>query len=99
MAQNGLGMLENPLLAYKYMRAAAESGLSVAQHGLGFMFMEGECADKDPKRAVAWFTKAAEQGLAGSQTTLAMMYEEGRGVERDMDEARKWYHLAGFDEK
>jgi len=99
MAQNGLGMTENPLLAYKYMRAAAESGLGVAQHGLGFMFMEGECAEKNPKRAVEWFTKAAEQGLAGSQTTLAMMYEEGRGVDKDLDEARRWYHLAGFDEK
>ncbi len=99
MAQNGLGMMENPLLAYKCMRAAAESGLGIAQHGLGFMFMEGECTDKNPKRAVEWFKKAAEQGLAGSQTTLAMMYEEGRGVEKDLDEARKWYHLAGFDEK
>ncbi|MGB5834302.1 MAG: tetratricopeptide repeat protein [Thiohalocapsa sp.] len=99
MAQNGLGMIDNPLLAYQYMRAAAESGLSMAQHGLGFMYMEGECTDKDPQRAVEWFKKAAEQGLAGSQTTLAMMYEEGRGVEKNMEEARKWYQLAGFDEK
>jgi TPR repeat protein len=39
MAQNGLGMLENPLQAFKYMRAAAEAGLGVAQHGLGFMYL------------------------------------------------------------
>ncbi len=99
MAQNGLGMVENPLQAYKHMRAAAEAGLGVAQHGLGFMYMEGECVDKDPNKAVDWFKKAAAQGLAGSQTTLAMMYEEGRGVEKDPEEARRWYHLAGFDEK
>lgn len=99
MAQNGLGMLENPLQAFKNMRAAAEAGLGVAQHGLGFMYMEGECVDQDPIKAVAWFKKAAEQGLAGSQTTLAMMYEEGRGVEKDPEEARRWYHLAGFHEK
>ena len=99
MAQNGLGMVPNPLLAWSYMKAAAEAGLGLAQHGLGFMYMEGECTDQNPQKAVHWFRQAAEQGLAGSQTTLAMMYEEGRGVERDLDEARRWYRLAGFDDK
>lgn len=99
MAQNGLGMVENPMQAYKHMRAAAEAGLGVAQHGLGFMYMEGECVEKDAAKAVVWFTKAAEQGLAGSQTTLAMLYEEGRGVDKDPELARHWYHRAGFIEK
>jgi TPR repeat protein len=97
MAQNGLGMHENHLLAYKYMKSAAEAGLALAQHGLGFMYMEGECTARDGAKAVEWFRKAAEQGLVGSQTTLGMLYEEGRGVEKDMDEARKWYRLAGFE--
>lgn len=99
MAQNGLGMMPNPLQAFSYMKAAAKAGLGVAQHGLGFMYMQGECTDKNPHRAVQWFTKAAEQGLAGSQTTLAMMYEQGQGVEKNPEQARKWYRLAGFDEK
>jgi TPR repeat protein len=99
MAQNGLGMLPNPLLAYKYMKASAEQGLSLAQHGLAFMYMEGECADKNPQKAIEWFKRAAEQGLTGSMTTLGMMYEQGHGVPQDMDEARKWYRAAGFDDK
>ncbi|MBK1720971.1 tetratricopeptide repeat protein [Thiocystis violacea] len=99
MAQNGLGMLPNPLLAYTYMKNAAEAGLGLAQHGLAFMYMEGECIDKNPQKAIAWFKKAAEQGLVGSLTTLAMMYEEGHGVEKDPDEARRLYRLAGFDER
>ena len=64
MAQNGLGMVENPELALRYMRAAAEAGLGLAQHGLGFMYLEGECADKDPAEAVKWFRKAAQAGTA-----------------------------------
>jgi len=95
MAQNGLGMHENHPLAFKYMKAAAEAGLGIAQHGLGFMYLEGECTVKDPAKAVYWLTKAAEQGLAGSQTTLAMLYEEGRGVEKDPEMAAKWYRMAG----
>jgi len=75
MMQNGLGMTENEMQAFKYMREAAQSGHALAQHGLGFMYLEGECVDKNPSKAVEWFTKAAEQGLVGSQTTLAMMYQ------------------------
>jgi uncharacterized protein len=99
MAQNGLGMLPNPLLAYTSMKRAAEAGLALAQHGLAFMYMEGECTDKNPEKAVHWFKKAAEQGLIGSLTTLAMMYEQGHGVEKDLDEANRLYRLAGFDER
>lgn len=78
MAQNGLGMLENPLLAFKYMKAAAEAGLDLAQHGLAFMYMEGECTTKDPGKAVDWFEKAAAQGLEGSRAMLEMLREEGQ---------------------
>ncbi len=99
MAQNGLGMLPNPLLAYTYMKRAAEQGMGLAQHGLAFMYMEGECTDKNPEKAIDWFKRAADQGLTGSMTTLGMMYEQGNGVPKDMDEARKWYRAAGFDDK
>lgn len=99
MAQNGLGMLSNPLMAYSYMKNAARAGFGLAQHGLAFMYMEGECTDKNPAKAVEWFKKAAEQGLVGSLTTLAMMYEEGRGVEKDPEEAKRLYKLAGFEDR
>lgn len=99
MAQNGLGMLPNPLLAYSYMKAAAVAGLGVAQHGLAFMYMQGECTEKNPSKAVDWFKKAAAQGLIGSLTTLALMYEEGQGVAQDLEEANRLYRLAGFDER
>jgi hypothetical protein len=63
----------------------------MAQHGLGFMYMHGECVDKDEAEAVKWFTRAAEQGLAGSAMTLGLMYEQGQGVEKDTAKAQEWY--------
>ena len=78
------------------MTAAAEQGHAVAQHGLGFMYMEGECVEKNPEEAIKWFLKAAEQGMVGSMTTIAMMYEEGRGVEKNPELAKEWYAKAGF---
>jgi TPR repeat protein len=47
MCQNGLGMAPNPLMAYKWMRAAAEQGYPMAEHGLGFMCLYGECTEKN----------------------------------------------------
>jgi TPR repeat protein len=78
------------------MSRAAKEGHAVAQHGIGFMYMEGDGVDKDMEAAVKWFTLAAEQGLAGSQTTLAMLYEEGNGVEKDPVKAKEWFAKAGF---
>jgi TPR repeat protein len=98
MAQNGLGMVENELMAFKYMRSAAESGLPTAQHGLGFMFLQGECVEQNSEKAIEWFRKAADQGMTGSLVTLGMMYKDGNGVEQDLELAKKYYREAGFDD-
>ena len=98
MAQNGLGMVENPSMALRYMQAAAESGMGLAQHGLGFMYMQGECVEQDGQKALEWFTRAAEQGLQGAMTTIGMMYREGDVLERDEEKAREWFRKAGFDD-
>jgi TPR repeat protein len=79
------------------MRAAAEQGFALAQHGLGFMYFQGECTKADPAEAAKWFRLAAEQGLAGSQATLATMYEKGVGVARDAAEAARWRARAEKD--
>ncbi len=96
MAQNGLGQVVNKKAAERWMRTAAEQGFDLAQHGFGFMYMEGECVEQDDAQAVHWFRLAAEQGLIGAQTTLAQLYEQGRGVEKDLEEAKRWYAKAGF---
>ena len=46
MFQNGLGVAVNEVKALEYMTAAAEQGHRVAQHGLGFMYMDCECAEQ-----------------------------------------------------
>ena len=59
MLQNGLGCLANEDKAFRYMKSAAESGLPLAMHALGFMYFEGECTDKNPKLCIEWFERAA----------------------------------------
>lgn len=97
MAQNGLGMVVNEKVAYENMKAAADQGHALAMHGLGFMYLEGECVEKNPQEAANWFHKASEAGMQGSMTTLAMMYRDGNGVEKNKAEADRLFELAGFD--
>jgi TPR repeat protein len=78
------------------MQAAAKQNFDLAQHGLGFMYMQGECVPQDDEQAVYWFRLAAEQGLAGAQLALGDMYKQGRGVAQDLEEAKRWYAKAGF---
>jgi TPR repeat protein len=96
ISQNGLGMVANKEKALAWMQSAAEQGFDLAQHGLGFMYMEGECVEQDYAQAIHWFKLASEQGLAGAQATLGNMYQEGLGVEPDLDEAKRWFAKAGF---
>ena len=97
MCQNGLGMVPNPQQAYRWMRAAADAGHGLSQHGLGIMYLYGECVDKDEVEAARWFESAAAKGLLGSKTTLAMMYQEGLGVAQDPARARALYREAGME--
>ena len=70
--------------------------MALAQHGLGFMYLQGEAAPQDSEQALQWLGKAAAQGLQGSMTTIAMMYEQGMGVPADPERAKHWYRRAGF---
>ena len=81
------------------MSQAAESGLPLAQHGLGIMYLYGECVDASPATAVECFERAAGQGLVGSLTTLGIMYKQGQGVAIDEPKARALLSEAGFSDE
>ena len=94
MSQNGLGGVVNEALAFSSMHDAARHGHGLAQHGLGVMYLYGECVTRDEAEAAVWFRCAADQGLAGAMMTLGMMYEQGLGVERDLEQAKGLYARA-----
>ncbi len=96
MAQNGLGQVVSQEDAIKWMQLSAEQNFDLAQHGLGFMYLEGDCVQQNDSKAAYWFRLAAEQGLAGAQAALGNLYEQGRGVAKDPQEAKRWYAKAGF---
>ena len=62
MAQVGLGMVKNCAIAVKWMRAAAEQGYALAEHGLGFMYFQGECTKADARRSGALVPQGRRAG-------------------------------------
>jgi TPR repeat protein len=78
------------------MKNAAQQEFGPALHGLGFMYMEGDCVGRDDVRAIKWFEAAVTQGLQGAMVALAQMLEQGRGTTVDTDRAKALYKQAGF---
>ena len=94
--QAGLGVVQNPLQAYHWMREAAGQDQGLALHGLGIMYLYGECVEKDEREAANWLQRAADHGLVGSMAALASMYEQGLGVDKDPAKAKELYKAAGL---
>ena len=90
MAQNGLGMVANPPLAFQYMKAAAESGMGLAQHGLGFMYMQGECVAQDGVKALEWFNPDCPFVKKHHQAHKTMPELSAK--------YKEWFRKAGFDD-
>ena len=73
------------------MREAAAQDHGLALHGLGIMYLYGECVEKNERQAAECLQRAADQGLAGSMAMLADMYEQGLGVEKSAARAKELY--------
>lgn len=91
----GDGVPENDHEAYRWYRAAAEQGLSLAQYLLAQMYQNGVGKrEPDPAQALKWYTKAAEQADVRAQFSLSVLYANGEGVEQDDLKAYMWANLA-----
>jgi len=63
----------DPKLAEKWLRRAAEQGHVIAQYRLARMYSEGQGIAKNAEEAEKWYRKAAEQGNRSAQDALRAM--------------------------
>lgn len=87
----GLGVAEDPAIAFAWFSKAAAAGHTLAAHNLGNAYAAGRGVAADPAQSVSWWLKAAVSGDAVPQLRLGEAYEAGRGAARNLDEARRWY--------
>jgi hypothetical protein len=94
MYHYGLGVKEDDMVAYGWIRKAAEQASAEAQFHLGNMYVYGFGIPKgetDPDlQGVQWYFKAALQGHAEAQYNLGLMFLAGKGVEQSQEEGVKW---------
>ncbi|WP_169313705.1 SEL1-like repeat protein [Asticcacaulis biprosthecium] len=82
----------------KWIRRAAEGGVTEAMYSLGLQFYNGEGGAQDRSAAAMWFRQAAVRGQPDSQYNLGVLYETGVGAPMSPGESYKWYSLAAQDD-
>jgi TPR repeat protein len=75
------------------MKKSAELGYALAQNTLGFMYLNGECCEKNVDESIKYF-EASLADFDSSSMTLAAMYNDGNGVEQDFAKALYYYKVA-----
>jgi TPR repeat protein len=94
MYDQGDGVAENPKLAFKYYKKAAELGDVMAQCNFAILYHEGRGIRKDDKNAIYWCRKAARRGDDKAQHNLGLAYLEGDGVRQSRKHAKVWFKKA-----
>jgi TPR repeat protein/serine/threonine protein kinase len=86
------GLLEpNYAESFRLFSRAAELGFLDAQGNLGVLYINGQGAAKDEKKAASLFLDGAEKGNPSCMFYYAMCLEGGVGVAKDADAAQEWY--------
>jgi TPR repeat protein len=75
-------------------QAGAEHGDALSMVTLGFLYQNGEGADRDYAKAREWYKKAADKGDAIGMIGLGASYAYGQGVGQDYAKAREWFEKA-----
>ena len=83
-------MAKDPREAVSWWQKAAEQGVAMAQHNLGWALAKGRGIDANPEEAVAWYREAANQGYGPSLHALGLAHKNGEGVPVNRQAAEFW---------
>jgi TPR repeat protein len=89
----GFGVPQDYAEAMRWMRLAAEQGMTSAQYILGTMHAGGYGVLRNDIEAAKWLRLAAEHGQECAQRELGIMFDHGLGVPRDPVQAYMWFSL------
>ena len=90
----GIGVEQNNLKGYDYIKKAADKSDPKAQYTLGALYYLGAGVEKDYKKAFNWLNLASEQNYIDAKYNLGVMYEFGEGVEKSYKKAYEYYLFA-----
>ena len=93
---NGFGVEADPVLAFRWLHAAAAGESAAGQRNLATCYAEGRGVEQDFAEAANWCRRAAEQGDAEAQNALADLKARRGQLDRDLADAKgRQQKLAG----
>jgi len=90
----GRDMPPDPKSGAKWLKAAAQDNLLIAQAILGTLYTSGVGVEQDDSAAAEWYRKAAEYGDPLGQAGYGAALFLGSGVEKDPLDGYVWTSLA-----
>ena len=87
-------MPPDPKSGAKWLKAAAQDGLLIAQAILGTLYTSGVGVEQDDSAAAEWYRKAAEYGDPLGQAGYGAALFLGSGVEKNPLDGYVWTSLA-----
>ncbi len=68
--QNGKGIKQDKIKAFKYFKKSAKKGYIAAQNNLALLHENGEGTEKDLQKAIHWYERTIENGYQKAELNL-----------------------------
>ena len=89
---NGLGVDQNPRLAFLYFKKAADAGISEGYFNLAICYDEGKGTPQNLDKAIEYYEKAANLDNKDAIFNLGVLYYESQGKYHDVDKAISYFN-------
>ena len=90
----GIGVNQDNIKGYNYIKKAADKSDPKAQYTLGALYYLGAGVEKDYKKAFKWLNLSSEQNYIDAKYNLGVMYEFGEGINQSYEKAYEYYLFA-----
>ena len=86
----GDGVEADTVLAAKWIKSAADHGVTAAKYNYAILLINGWGTDWNPFEAFEYFKEAAQEGMAQAQYAVGLLYTDNLIVKRNWGKAYKW---------
>jgi len=86
----GEGVEADTVKAAKWIKSAADHGVTAAKYNYAILLINGWGTEWDPFRAFKFFKEAAEEGMSPAQYAVGLLYTDNLIVKRNWGKAYSW---------
>ena len=86
----GEGVEADTVKAAKWIKSAADHGVTAAKYNYAILLINGWGTDWDPFKAFDFFKEAAEEGMPQAQYAVGLLYTDNLIVKRNWGKAYNW---------